>query len=261
MRTITPRGWGNAMEPHDAARATASAIGELGGSFMADAPTYARGAELGFSGSDFYILGRGGVLGDTHPDVVSAAFFYWNPDHVRAQWDSARRVMDPSEAAVEWAAVCAAYGEAHLPDEGGLDRLAELCERVVDGASPSGAALFAGWRALDRPAADRPKARVQHLLNALRELRGALHGGAVLAAGLSGRDAMAFRAPQVAPMFGWDPEALPERAEVKERWKQAEAGTDRAFGLALAVLTDDERDELVEMLTTTHAAFRAAKEA
>ena len=67
------------MQPQDAARATAQAVGALGGAFMLDGSTYARGAELGFSGLDFYVLGRGGALGDTHADVVAAAFCFWNP--------------------------------------------------------------------------------------------------------------------------------------------------------------------------------------
>ena len=249
------------MQPNDAARASAQAIGELGGAFMMDGQTYARGAEIGFGGLDFYVLGRGGALGDTHADVVAAAFVFWNPTQVAAMWESGRAVLSPDASAAEWVALCAAYGEAHLPDLDGLDRFNELAGRVVDGASPSGAPLFAGWRSQEAPGADRPKARAQYLVNALRELRGALHGGAVLAAGLTGQEALAFRAPQMAGIFGWDPEALPEAASVKERWKIAEAGTDAAFGLALATLDDAERAEFVELVNAVHAGWLAAKEA
>jgi len=249
------------MESKDAARATAHAIEQVGGAFMLDGATYARGAELGFGGLDFYVAGRGGVRGATHPDVVAAAFVFWNPTHVGTMWESARAVQDPDASAAEWVALCAAYGEAHLPDLDGLDRLNELAGRVVEGASPSGAPLFAGWRHQEAPGADRPKARAQYLLNALRELRGALHGGAVLAAGLTGQEALAYRAPHMAGIFGWDPEALPDAASVKERWKVAEAGTDAAFGLALASLDDAERAELVELVNAAHAGWQSAKEA
>jgi hypothetical protein len=249
------------MQPHDAARATAQAIGELGGAFMLDGPTYGRGAELGFGGIDFYVLGRGGVLGDTHADVVAAALVFWNPTQVRTLWESGRAVLSPDASAAEWVKLCAAYGEAHLPDLDGLERLNELAGRVVEGASPSGAPLFAGWRHQEAPGADRPKARAQYLLNALRELRGALHGGAVLAAGLTGQEALAFRAPQMAGIFGWDPDALPDAESVKERWKVAEAGTDAAFGLALVSLDDAERAEFVELVNAIHAGWLAAKEA
>jgi hypothetical protein len=249
------------MQPTDAARATAHAIEQLGGAFMLDGPTYARGAEIGYGGLDFYVLGRGGALGDTHGAVVAAAFVFWNPDHVVSTWETGRAVQPPAEAGAEWVSLCGAYGEANLPDLDGLDRLIELADRVVASASPSAAPIFAGWRAIGGPAADRPKARAQYLLNALRELRGALHGGAVLAAGLTGQEAVAYRAPHMAGIFGWDPEALPDADTVKERWKIAEAGTDAAFGLALASLDDAERAELVELVNAAHAGWLAAKEA
>jgi hypothetical protein len=248
------------MQPQDAARATAHAIEQLGGAFMLDGPTYARGAELGYGGVDFYVMGRGGALGDTHADVVAAAFVFWNPAHVATLWATGRAVQAPSDAAAEWVRLCGAFGEAHLPDLDGLDRLVELAGRVVAEASPSGAPLFAGWRTLEAPGADRPKARAQYLLNALRELRGALHGGAVLAAGLTGREAVAYRAPGMAPVFGWDPATLPDPTTVEDRWKLAEEGTDAAFGLALACLDDAERAELVELVNAAHAGWAAAKE-
>ncbi len=247
------------MEPQDAARATAVAIEQLGGAFMLDMSTYARGAELGYSGVDFYVLGRGGALGDTHADVVAAAFVFWNPDHVRSLWESGRAVQPPAEAAGEWVRLCGAWGEANLLDLDGLERLIELCAKVTDAASPSAAPLFAGWRALEGPSADRPKARAQYLLNGLRELRGALHGAAVLTSGLTGREAVGFRAAHMAPIFGWDPEALPDAADVEGRWKQAEAGTDVAFGLALSALDDGELADFVELVNALHAGWAAAK--
>jgi len=249
------------MEPTEAAAATAHAIEQVGGAFMLDGQTYARGGELGFSGLDFYVLGRGGALGDVCGDVVAAAFVFWNPDNVRTQWEAGRRTLSPSESAQEWVALAGAYGEAHLPDVDGLDRLIELSERVVADASPSGAPLFAGWRSLEGPPADRPKARAQYLLNGLRELRGALHGGAVLSSGLTGQEAVAYRTPHMAPIFGWDAETLPDATTVEDRWKAAEAGTDAAFGRALAGLDAAERAEWAQLVVDTHAAWAAAKEA
>lgn len=249
------------MEPVEAAKATARAIGELGGAFMTAPTTFARGGELGFGGLDFYVLGRGGVLGDTTAEVVTSAFIVWNPDTIATQWDLGRAVMSPTEAAARWAEVCHAFGEANLPEFDGYERLNDLMAAVAGTASSVGAALFAGWRTLPVPDADRPRARAQHLLNSLRELRGGLHGGALLAAGLTPLEAVAFNSPFMAPIFGWDAEALPERDTVKERWKLAEAGTDVAMAVPLSVLTETERAELVELLTTLHAAVQAAKEA
>lgn len=244
----------------ETAKAIARPIGDMGGAFMLDGATYARGAELGFSGIDFYVLGRGGVLGDTSPDVVASAFFFWNPEHVQAQWVQARSVMDASTAAQEWAGLCHAYGDAHLPDLAGLERLSELADKVCGGASPAGAALFAGWRSLPVPGADRPKARAQHLLNGLRELRGGLHGGAVLAMGLSPAEAVVLHSPGMAPVFGWDPATIPVDDSSKSEWKAAEAGTDLAMARVLRTLTDDECAEFGSLVIALHEAVQAAKE-
>lgn len=249
------------MDAVEAAKRTAKAIGDLGGAFMIAGSTFARGGELGFGGLDFYVLGRGGVLGDTTAEVVSSAFIVWNPDTVAAQWELGRAVMSPTDAADEWSAVCHSFGEANLPEFDGYARLNELMAAVVAGASPACAALFAGWRTLPLPGADEPKALAQHLLNSLRELRGGLHGGALLAAGVTPLEAVAFNSPFMAAIFGWDAENLPDGAAVKDRWKAAEAGTNVAMGAALSVLSEAELTEFVELIDALQAAVQAAKEA
>jgi len=244
----------------DSAKAIAKPIGDLGGAFMLDGATYARGAELGFSGIDFYVLGRGGVLGDTSADVVSSAFFFWNPDQVRAQWELARAIMDPATAAKEWATLCHTYGESHLPDLGSLNRFSDLAQRICDAASPSGAALFAGWRSLEAPSADRPKARAQHYLNSLRELRGGLHGGAVLAMGLLPVEAVALHSPMMAPVFGWDISTISLDDTTKDEWKVAESGTNLAMARVLRSLTDNECAEFEQLVVELQAEVQASKE-
>ena len=74
------------MDALAAATATAAPVSTVGSHFMLDGNTYKRGAELGFQGLDFYVAGRGGVLGDVDADVVSAAFTFFEPDSVRALW-------------------------------------------------------------------------------------------------------------------------------------------------------------------------------
>lgn len=244
----------------ETAKAIAKPIGDLGGAFMLDGATYARGAELGFSGIDFYVLGRGGVLGDTSPDVVSSAFFFWNPEQVRSQWDAARTVMDPATAAQEWASLCHAYGDAHLPDLDSLNDFSRLAARVCDAASPAGAALFAGWRSLAVPGEDRPKARAQHYLNSLRELRGGLHGGAILAMGLSPAEAVVVNSPGMAPVFGWDAATIPVDESSKEEWKVAESGTDLAMARVLRTLSADECSDFQSLVLAVFDAVQAAKE-
>ncbi len=48
------------------------------------------------------------------------------------------------------------WGRDKLPDDVDAARLAELEAKVADAASPAGAPVFAGWRALAAP--DDPKA-------------------------------------------------------------------------------------------------------
>jgi len=233
------------MTPEQAAHDAREAIVRVPGGFMTDAATYARGAELGFEGADFYAAGRGGVLGDTHADVVAAAFVFFAPETVRAAWARSAPVMSRERAAREWAAVAHAWAAAHLSDDVDWRTVASLLGRVVRAAPVAGAPLFAGWRVLDEP--EESKALALHRLNALRELRGALHGAAVLTVGLAPVEAIAVRTPAMLSVFGW-PEPHPDPKPLHERWALAEARTDRMLGRHLAVLDDAERNELVALL-------------
>jgi len=235
------------MTPEQAAHELRDAIVRIPGGFMADAATYARGAGLGFEGLDFYVAGRAGVLGDTHADVAVAALVFFAPDVVHEAWARSAAIMPREQAAREWAAAAHLWASAHLPD--GIDwrTLAAMLGRVVGAAPVAGAPLFAGWRALDEP--EELKALALHRMNALRELRGALHGAAVLTVGLAPVEAIVVRTPAMLPVFGW-PEPHPDPKPLHDRWALAEARTDRMFGRHLAVLDDEERSELVEVLGT-----------
>jgi len=233
------------MTPEQAAHEAREAVVRIPGGFMTDAATYARGAELGFDGLDFYAAGRAGVLGETHADVVVAALVFFAPRIVHEAWGRSASVMPRAQAAREWAAVAHAWAETHLPDDVDWSTLAALLGRVVAAAPVAGAPLFAGWRALDEP--EDPKALALHRLNALRELRGALHGAAVLTVGLAPVEAIVVRTPAMLGVFGW-PEPHPDPKPLHERWALAEARTDRMFGRHLGVLDADERVELVSVL-------------
>ena len=67
------------MDRRGVAARTAKPIGDLPAHFMLDPATYEHGASLGFPGYDFYVSGRGGVLGNVDADVVSAGFVFFNP--------------------------------------------------------------------------------------------------------------------------------------------------------------------------------------
>ena len=91
------------VTPEEAAEATAPAVSGLSSHFMLDGETYAKGGELGFDGMDFYVAGRGGVLGDVDGDVVSAAFVFFEPGTVRQRWESSRPVMSRADAGAAFA--------------------------------------------------------------------------------------------------------------------------------------------------------------
>ncbi len=235
------------MTPEQAAVATRAAIVDLPSVFMLDMATYAAGAELGFSGIDFYVCGRGGALGEVDGDVVAAAFVFFEPGGVLASWEAGRRVLAPRDAAREFIRIGHTWADDHLGHDVDLARLAELLGTVVAGADPAGAPLCAAWRSMPEPGVDRPGALVLHRLNVLRELRGGLHGAAVLAAGLSPLEAVVVKTPHMAGIFGW-PEPLPDVVDRADAWSEAERATTRALArAAFGHLEPAARAELAEL--------------
>ena len=240
------------MDALTTAQRTAAAVSTIGSHFMLDGATYKRGAELGFQGLDFYVTGRGGVLGEVDADVVAAGFAFFEPNGVRALWDQGRSVMPPTEAARAFAESCDTWADAHVPDELDAGRLAELASRVAGAARPACAPVFAGWRAMDVP--DEPKAAAVRQMNVLRELRNGLHAAAVISAGLSPLEALSIKTPHMVPLFGW-----PEGAStdgLQERWDGAEAQTDRSIAHAFEALDDAERAELTDLANALHEATK-----
>jgi hypothetical protein len=240
------------MDALAAATATASAVSTVGSHFMLDGNTYKRGAELGFSGLDFYIAGRGGVLGDVDADVVAAALTFFEPGHVRTQWDAGRAVMPAAKAADAFAACCHAWADEHVPDDLDAMHLAELAGRVVATARPACAPVFAGWRALPVPTG--AKAAAAHQMNALRELRLGLHAAAIVSAGLTPLQAVSLRTPQMAPLFGWP--ALADTDGLQALWDAAEERTTASMAHAYEGIAEAERAELTELTTALHHATK-----
>jgi hypothetical protein len=232
------------MTPEQAAHELAPFLVGVAGRFMTDPATFARGAELGFDGFDFYVAGRAGVLGDVPGEVAAAALVFFAPGVVVPAWEHAARVMPARRAAQEFARCGHAHARGQFSDATDYARLAGLLGRVVAAADAAGAPIFAGLRGLAEP--DDPKALALHRANALRELRGALHAAAILTVGLTPHEAVAVRSPGVAALFGW-PDPLPDAGPLRDRWALAEARTDRMAGRALAVLSPGERRELVDL--------------
>jgi hypothetical protein len=185
--------------------------------------------------------------------VVRAVFAFFPQRSIDKGWAAALAAMPPADSVREYAACCHEWGRKHLGGVDGLDRLAELLERVVDGADPAGLPLFAGWRALPRP--DDAPARVAQLCMTLREHRGGLHVVAVLAAGLTPLQAVVsgpYGAAN-AKFFGW-PEPWPDPAAYADRWQSAEARTNELAAAVYEPLSSDEREQLVRLVEAAAAA-------
>lgn len=238
------------MTPEECVHATKKRIGRVGGAFMLDGATFARGEEIGLKPFDFYYRGRGGVLGEVDADVVHATFFFFPPHLLRKGWERASEVMTAVQTVEEYTGCAARWADTHLAgnDDATLSRLAELLEAVADAAEPLAMPLFAGWRAQPRPTA--PAFRVTLALHVLREHRGSAHTIAIAAEGLRPLEAiMAGPYGETnAKFFGW-PEPYPVvDDDVRDRWNAAEALTDRLVTPAFAALPEADRVELAGLL-------------
>ncbi len=227
------------------ARDTAAAFVDIPSHFMIDGATYAHGGKLGFEGMDFYVAGRGGPLGEVSGYVVAAVFFFFNPALITEAWERSAAVLPRTEAGREFASVSHRWAEEHLPVDVDYARLSALLAPVIGQANPAGAPLFAAWRELPEP--EPPRSLALHRLNVLRELRGAYHESAVMAAGILPRDAVASHHPFMLLIYGWPPVADGEVLPAEER-DDADRLTDRLFGRAFSVLNDSERSELRALL-------------
>ena len=212
------------MDALTTATATAPAVGAIGGRFMLDGETYKRGAELGFQGLDFYVTGRGGVLGEVDADVVSAAFTFFEPGTrahavgTGALRDVAQRRRVGVRSLLRGVGRGARARRLRRRPPGGARRT-----RSSPGARPAWAPVFAGWRALPVPCLTQGRRRPPDERAAGAAQR--LHGAAVVSAGLTPLQALSVRSPQMVAMFGWA-EAV-DTDGVQPIWETAEAATNR----------------------------------
>ncbi len=222
--------------------ATSPTIGKAGAAFYFHPDTLARGKELGLDGFRFYMLGRGGVLGDVESDVVASAFGYFNRNLVARIWNTAKEHYNPREAAREYMACCANLGRSALANVEGLSEFCEAAEAIIAATNPSGLSLYAGVAA--EPRAEDLPGRAMQLVAVLRELRGSAHLLAVVASGVAPEVAHAIQRPDDVGTFGWDP--APEVTDAdRANLDKAEALTDRLLLKAYESLDDSAKAALL----------------
>jgi hypothetical protein len=219
-------------------------------------------AELGLkSGSDLWIAGRAGVLGDCDADVAAAGLAFLGPDRVRAAWESLPDGLTHRQVADAYTKLCCSWGSSELArfDLARMTRLDELGRRIADAADRSIGTVFAGWRAQPQP--DDVNARVALTMHVLRELRGGAHIIAIAACGITPLEAM-LASPAAPPRSGppwaehmgwtgpfgdWE-QARPARLE-------AERLTSRILTPIYGSIGDAALDEFAELIETTRNAI------
>ena len=231
-------------------------IGDLGAAFYFIPETAATGKELGLKGMEFYVLGRGGTLGNCEGRVAAAAFGYFKPSMLAGIWDEARAKVDPRAAGRAHLACCANLGRAKLQGAPGLHAFVAAAEKVNDAADPDGMGLYSAISS--EPLPDDAEGRAMQLIALLREYRGSAHLAALRAAGIDTKTAHHAKRPDMAALFGWTEDEAPIITDdVIARMKEAETMTDRIVEPAFAVLSDAERTALVEGLHAVRAALAA----
>lgn len=156
------------MSAQELINATHPTIGKAGSAFYFNPDTLAKGKELGLDGFRFYMLGRGGVLGDVESDVVASAFGYFNRGLVAKIWTTAKERYNPREAARAYMECCANLGRSKLAGVEGLDAFCAAAETIIAAVDPTGLTLYAGVAA--EPRAEDLPGRAMQLTAVLREL-------------------------------------------------------------------------------------------
>ncbi len=230
--------------------------------WMLTRETAEHGVNLGFaSGSDFWIVGRAGVLGECTAETAIAALGFHADHLVRKAWEGLPEGLSHAETSLRYAQRCCDWGDAALGDvdRNALEQLDEFARRIIDAAPTSLGATFAGWRAMPLP--DSLTARVALTTQVMREMRGAAHLVAVIAAGLTPLDAILASTnapprtgPEYAERMGFvGPFRDPE--EVRPQRLAAEAATNAILAPFFGVLGAEELATFADLYEGTRNAI------
>ncbi len=238
--------------PQELIAATKGSVQTVGARFYFDPSTVAVGRELGLDGFRFYVLGRGGVLGDVEAPVITSAFGYFHPGVIDKIWNSARAVVAPRDAARAQLGCGAEIGRGALHEVPGLDTFCAAAEQVIADVNPAGLALYAGVAA--EPLPDDLPGRAMQLIIALRELRGSQHLAAVITSQLHPGVAHALRRPGDIESFGW-PADIEIPADGPTKLAAADGLTDEMNADSYRSLTDEQRTAFVQGMRAIEGAF------
>ncbi len=213
------------------------------------------------SGSDLWIVGRAGVLGDGDADVAAAGLGFLSPERVRAAWESLPDGLTHRQVADAYAALCCRWGATELAkfDENRMATLDELGRAIADAADASIGGVFAGWRAQLQP--DDVNARVALTMHVLREMRGGAHIIAVNACGITPLQAVLASpappprsGPAWAEHLGWTG-PFGDAVAAREARAEAERLTSRIVARIYGSIGASALDEFAELVESTRNAI------
>jgi hypothetical protein len=231
-------------------------INDMGAAFYFIPETLAVGKAMGLGGMEFYVQGRAGQMGNTEPEAVAAAFGYFKPALLKSVLDAANAKSEPRVTGAAFMNACATMSRAKLSGVADLDALVAVLEKVNNAADGDGLALYAAINT--EKLAEDAAGRLLQLIAILREYRGSAHLVALRAAGVDSRTAHYMKRPDMWKQFGYTDEEAPVITDaVKAARAEAENITDRIVEPAYAVLSDAERNVLVDGLNAVKAALAA----
>ena len=138
-----------------------------------------------------YFAGRAAPMGAVGPGVVTATFYNFSPALVARCIPRAWALASPAAiVAARFAAVDVVLRRllGDLADSPELAKMSGLLREAASACTPEGRPLYAGHADLDWP--DGPLPEFWHGLTLIREYRGDGHIAALVAAGLSGLEAL-----------------------------------------------------------------------
>jgi hypothetical protein len=216
-----------------AVQATSVPIHDIGTAIYLSPDVLGWAAEWGWANPfAFYFAGRGGMLGEVTPDVVTAAMGWFAPPAIAAMFTEGASVTGARGAAERMAEAHGMWGDKYYAGVDGLDQKVAVTEELVGGLEGSAIPLFVGWRQASPSAT--AAGRAAQLMQMLREWRGGLHLVATTAVGLSPLEAILTNEGEgQARFFGWN-EPFADVSAIKTKHDEAEAITDRLCAATLA---------------------------
>ncbi|OBK22880.1 evbL [Mycobacterium asiaticum] len=242
----------------EAARAAGVPIQQAVAIFMLHPETFAESVGAGYQNPlAGYVAGRGGVLGEANGVTVGSVFVVFEPNALGALWEEGVAVRGAAGAAELYWEQTANFARKHLAGTPGLNRFAELGEKIIAATPAAGLPLYAGWRTM--PLADDAPARALQVMFILRELQAGVHFNALANSGIHPVKAhMLNKGREYTTMFGW-PEPFADGSDKRDRYAEIQDVTNRRMTeIFAAALNIDEADELARLGAGALTSLKAA---